>query len=151
MEKSHFNLLMSQFLFSKYKIIKWLHVLNDVCWAFDQRNLNFKNTWKKNWHLSDFISTIRLWNRHDLWNMRVDSRTKKKDCQTKRAPIEFAKSWQKWHQYFSTLLKNLSSWVQYIGLEKEKQAVFKSPRGNKKKWWLNDEYVKLRTMVLKGR
>jgi hypothetical protein len=56
----------------------------------------------------------------------------KKYCQTKRAPIEFAKSWQKWHQYFSTLLKNLSSWGQYSGLEKEKQAVFRSPRGNKK-------------------
>jgi len=77
--KSHFNLSTGQFLFSKYKIIKGLHVLNDVCWVFDQRSLNFKK--KKillqNWHLSDFISTIRLWNRHDLWNMRFDSRTRK--------------------------------------------------------------------------
>ena len=34
------------------------------------------NFLKKCWHLSDFISTIRLWNRHDLWNMRVASRTR---------------------------------------------------------------------------
>jgi transposase len=75
MEKSHFNPSTGQFLFSKYKIIKGLHVLNDACWVFDQRSLNFKK--KKYWHLSDLISTIRLWNRHDLWNMRVDSRTRK--------------------------------------------------------------------------
>jgi len=73
----------------------------------------------------------------EIWELIPEQ---KKDCQTKRAPIEFAKSWQKWHQYFSTLLKNLSSWGQYSGLEKEKQAVFRSLRGNKKKmmikWWI---------------
>jgi hypothetical protein len=49
MKKSHFNLSTGQFLFSKYKIIKGLHVLNDVCWVFDQRSLNFK---KKNTDIS---------------------------------------------------------------------------------------------------
>jgi hypothetical protein len=58
-EKSHFNLTTGQFLFSKYKTIKGLHILNWVCWIFDRRNLIFKNTFK-NWHLSDFIPTIRL-------------------------------------------------------------------------------------------
>jgi hypothetical protein len=33
--------------------------LNSVCWVFDQRSLISKNTFK-NWHLFDFISTIRL-------------------------------------------------------------------------------------------
>jgi hypothetical protein len=42
MEKSHFNLSTGQFMFSKYKIIKRLHVLNDACWVFDQKSLNLK-------------------------------------------------------------------------------------------------------------
>jgi hypothetical protein len=50
--KSHCNLLTSQFLFSKYKIIKGLHVLNDVCWAFDQRSLNLKKILKKKFDIS---------------------------------------------------------------------------------------------------
>ena len=33
--------------------------LNSVCWVFDQRSLISKNTFK-NWHLFDFISTIKL-------------------------------------------------------------------------------------------
>jgi hypothetical protein len=33
--------------------------LNNVCWIFDQTSLISKNTFQ-NWHLSDFISTIRF-------------------------------------------------------------------------------------------
>jgi hypothetical protein len=57
--KNNFNLTTSQFMFSKYKPIKKLHILNDVCWVFDQRSSIFKNTFK-NWHLFDFISIIKL-------------------------------------------------------------------------------------------
>jgi hypothetical protein len=35
--KRNFNLTIGQFLFSKYKTIKGLHILNDVCWVFDQK------------------------------------------------------------------------------------------------------------------
>ena len=42
-EESHFNLTMGQFLFLKYKMIKRLHILNDVCYAFDQTSLTFQN------------------------------------------------------------------------------------------------------------
>jgi len=69
----------------------------------------------------------------------------------KRAPIEFAKSWQKWRQYFSMLLEKLSSWGQYSGPEKKKNKQYSYHLGKMKKKWLNDEFVKLRTMVLKGR
>ena len=49
-----------------------------------------------------------------------------------------------WH-----FLKSWATEGNTVDLEKEKQAIFRSARGNKK--WLNDESVKLRTMVLKGR
>jgi len=63
-KKSHFNLATGQFQFSKYKTIKGLYILNDVCWIFLSKKLDFQNLFQ-NRYLSDFISTIRL-NRHDL-------------------------------------------------------------------------------------
>jgi len=47
-------------MFSKYKTIKGLHILNDVCWVFDQKAWFSKDLFQ-NWYLSDFISTTRLW------------------------------------------------------------------------------------------
>jgi len=72
-KKNHFSLTMGQFLFSKYMTIKGLYISNNVCWIFDRRNLIFKN-----WHLSDFISTIRL---ELTWSMKYESWFhNKKDC-----------------------------------------------------------------------
>ena len=45
--KSIFNLTTGQFLFSKYKTIKRLHVMSEVCWVFDQKSLIYENTFKK--------------------------------------------------------------------------------------------------------
>jgi len=36
-KRSHFYLATGQFLFSKYKTMKRLPILNDVCWVFDQK------------------------------------------------------------------------------------------------------------------
>ena len=54
--KNDFNLAMGQLLFAKFKIFTGLHLLNIVCWVFDQMNLIFNK-----WHLFDFIAMIRLW------------------------------------------------------------------------------------------
>ena len=123
--KSLFNLLTGQFLLSKYKIIKGLHVLNDACWVFDQRSLNFK---KKYWHLSDLISTIRLWNRHDLGNMRVDSRTRKivKQKEHRSSLQNLDRSDINTSRHF---LKSWTAGGNTMDPEKKKQAVFRSARG----------------------
>ena len=54
--KNDFNLAKGQLLFAKYEIFTGLHLLNIVCWVFDQMNLIFNK-----WHLYDFIAMIRLW------------------------------------------------------------------------------------------
>jgi len=36
-KRSYFYLATGQFLFSKYKTMKGLPILNDVCWVFDQK------------------------------------------------------------------------------------------------------------------
>jgi hypothetical protein len=94
-----------------------------------------------------FISTIRL-NRHDLWNMRFDSRTRKiVKQQEHRSNLQ--NPWQEWRQHFSTLLEKLTIWGQYSRPWEGKQAVFRSARGQWKmiKGWIS----KLRTMVFKKR
>jgi len=53
-------ILILQWVISVFKIQDSQKItLNSVCWVFDQRSLISKNTFK-NWHLFDFISTIRL-------------------------------------------------------------------------------------------
>ena len=119
--KSHFNLSTGQFLFSKYKIIKELHVLNDVCWPLT-KEVNFKyfflkNNNKKMTSLWFHFNNLTL-NRHDLWNMRVDSRTRK-IVKQEEYWSSLPNPWQKRHQYFS---KKLSSRGQYIGPWKGKTS-----------------------------
>jgi hypothetical protein len=53
----------------------------------------FSKYLKKHLHLFDFISTIRL---EKTWSLTCESWfQKKKDCQTRRTSIKFAKSWTK--------------------------------------------------------
>ena len=47
------------FCFQNTRQIKGLHILNDVCWVFDQKAWFSKDLFQ-NWYLSYFISTIRL-------------------------------------------------------------------------------------------
>ena len=64
-KKSHFNLATGQLLFSKYKTMKRLHILNDVCWVFYQKSLIFKKIFSKT-NIS-LISFQQLdLNKHDL-------------------------------------------------------------------------------------
>ena len=89
--------------------------LNSVCWVFDQRSLIFEKTFKKPTSLISF-QQLDL-NRHDLWNMRFDSRTRKIFKQEHRLSLK--NPWQKWHQHFSTLLETLTTWGNTVDLEKE--------------------------------
>ena len=73
-KKSHCNLTTGQFLFSKYMTIKGLYILNNMCWVFDKKSLIFKIFSKTDISLISF-QQLDL-NRHYLWNMRVDSRTR---------------------------------------------------------------------------
>ena len=56
-------------------------------------------------------------NRHDLWSMRFDSRTRKIFKQEHRLSLQ--NPWQKWRQHFPTLLKMLTTWGQYSWTKKE--------------------------------
>jgi len=85
-------------------------------------------------------------NRHDRWNMRFDSRTRKIVKEEHRANLQ--NPWQEWHQHFSTFLEKLVTWGQYSGLLERKQTVFRSVRGVEIiKWWINE----LRTIWFKER
>jgi len=77
-------------------------------------------------------------NRHDLWNMIFDSRTRKIDKQEEHR-LNLQNPRQKWHQYFSTLLEKLTTWGQYSGPWERKQTVFQISWGQRKmiKWWIS--------------
>jgi hypothetical protein len=74
-EKAIFNLTTGQFLFSKYITIKGLYILKNMCWVFDQKAWFYKKIFFKQRHLWFHFNKLDL-NRHDLWNVRVDSRRK---------------------------------------------------------------------------
>jgi hypothetical protein len=126
-EKSIFNLTMCQFLFSKYITVKGLYILKNVCWVFDQKAWFFKKIFFKQRHLWFHFNKLDL-NRHDLWNVRVDSR--RKIVRQRRTSIESTKSLT---EITSTLLN--TPWkVEPLGgntvdPEKEKQAIVRSAGG----------------------
>jgi hypothetical protein len=49
--------------------------LKNMCWVFDQKAWFFKKIFFKQRHLWFHFNKLDL-NRHDLWNVRVDSRRK---------------------------------------------------------------------------
>jgi len=63
--------------------------LNDVCWVFT-RKLDFQKIFSKTDISLISFQQLEL-NRHDLWNMIFDSRTKK-IVEQRRTSIESAKS-----------------------------------------------------------
>jgi hypothetical protein len=87
MEKSRFNLTSGQFMLSKYKTIKGLHWI--ACVGFLTKEAWISKILLKNWHLSDFISTTRLWIDmiFEIWELIPEQ-----DCQTGRTLTEFVKS-----------------------------------------------------------
>jgi hypothetical protein len=126
MEKSHFNLSTGQFLLSKYKILKGLHLLNDTCWVFDQRNLNFK---KKKTDISlisfqqlDFEIDIIF----EIWELIPEQERLSNKKSTYRVCKILDKSNINTSRHF------LKSWAvggNTVDPEKEKQALFRSARG----------------------
>jgi len=121
-------------------------------------NFCFQNTWQskdcifritcvgslteETWFSKTDISLISFQqldlNWHDLWNMRVDSTTRKIVKQQEHRP-NLQNPWQEWHQHFLTLLEKLTTWWQYSGPWEGKQWAFRSTGGNER--WLNDESV----------
>jgi hypothetical protein len=85
------------------------------------KKLDFQKVFSKK-DISDFISTNYTLNRHDLRNMRVDSKTRK-IIGHKRTSIESAKSLIEMTLKSSTLLEKLSSWgaIQWTRRRKNKQ------------------------------
>ena len=114
-------------------------------------NFCFQNTWQskdcifritcvgslteETWFSKTDISLISFQqldlNWHDLWNMRVDSITRKIVKQQEHRP-NLQNPWQEWHQHFLTLLEKLTTWGQYSGPWEGKQSVFRSA-GDKEK------------------
>jgi hypothetical protein len=85
--------------------------------------------------LTSLISFQQLdLNRHDLWNVRVDSRTKKIVKQEEHQ-LSLQNPWQKWHWHFSTLLN--TSWK--VDPENENKHYSDQLGGNE--IWSNDESV----------
>ena len=75
-------------------------------------------------------------NRHDRWNVRFDSITRKIFKQEHQLSLQ--NPWQKWHQHFSTLLETLTTWGQYSGPLEEKQTTFWSVGGKERiRWWVD--------------
>ena len=103
--KSRFNLTTGQFLFSKYKTVKGLH------WIACVGSLT-KEAWFSKILSKIDISLISFQqldlNRYDLWNIRVDSRTRKIVKQEEHRS-NLQNPWQKSHQHFSTLFENLTT------------------------------------------
>jgi len=111
------------------------------------KKLDFQKVFSKK-DISDFISTNYTLNRHDLRNMRVDSKTRK-IIGHKRTSIESAKSLIEMTLKSSTLLEKLSSWgaIQWTRRRKNKQYLDQL-WGNER--WLNDELVNWRKWYSKS-
>jgi hypothetical protein len=129
MEKSHFNLSMGQFLFSKYKILKGFHLLNGACWVFDQRSLNFK----KNTNIS-LISFQQL--DFEIWELIPEQERLSNKKSTDRVCKILTE--------VTSILLDTSWKVEQLGAIQwtweGKQAVFRSTRGKKNmiKWWISE-------------
>jgi hypothetical protein len=93
----------------------------------------------KNWHLFDFISTIRLWNRHDLWNMRVDSRTRKivKQKEHRSSLQNLDRSDINTSRHF---LKSWAAGGNTVDLRRKNKQYSNQLGGTKKmiKWWISE-------------
>jgi hypothetical protein len=132
-EKSYFNLATGWFLFSKYKTIKGLHWM--MCVGSLTKKLDFQKIFPKTDISLISFQQLDL-NRHERWNMRFDSRTRKIVKQEEHR-LNLQNPWQEWHQHFSTLLEKLTTWGQYSGSWVGKQTIFRSAGGNQR--WSNDE------------
>ena len=106
-----------------------------MCWVFDQKAWFLKDIFQ-NWHLFDFISTIRLeWTwplKYEIWFQN------KKDCRTKKN-IDWVCEILDMNDINSSQhsLKNWDTLGQYSGPWEGKQAVFRLAGGNER--WSNDE------------
>ena len=133
--KCHFNLTTGRFLFSKYKTIKGLHWMTCVR-SLTKKRLDFPKIFSKT-NIS-LISFQQLdLNRHNLWSMRFDSRTRK-IIKHRRTSIESAKSLIEMTLKSSTLLEKLSSWGQYSGpWEGKTSSIQISYEAMKDDWMMN--------------
>ena len=102
---------MGQFLFSKYKTIKRLHILNDLCWVFDWKAWFLKDLFQ-NWYLSHFILTIRIDMTFEIWDLIPEQ---ERLLNKEEHRLSLWNPWHEWHWNFSTLLEKLSSQGQYSG------------------------------------
>jgi hypothetical protein len=136
-KKSHFNLATGQFQFSKYKTIKGLYILNDVCWIFYQRSLIFKIFSKTDISLISFQQLDLIDMIFEIWDFIPEQEGL---SNKKKTLIEFAKSVTK---MTSTLLntpwKVETAMGNTVDPEKEKRA-HSAQLGGKERW-LNEESV----------
>ena len=132
-----------------WKALSYHHFLKQGSRSMRNTQMNVIE-WRKDAYHQDWLWNNAALKRQShiviLWNMRVDSRTRK-IIKHRRTLIEYAKSLIEMTLKSSTLLEKLSSWGQYSRPWKGKTSSAQISYEAMFKWWISE----LKKMMFKDR